>query len=240
MKGSWRITSIAGIGIDVHWSFSFIILWVIIQSGVDNRALANTIFVLGGVLLVFGCIILHEIGHALMALSLNLEVKNIVLLPFGGLTHIESVPDKPGHELLIAMAGPLVNLALVLMLTPLLMASIEPGLLNALAASPVTAVDTIIVSFFRENTLIGLIMLLLVANLILFAFNLIPAFPMDGGRILRAVLTLFFPYWRATRIAVGVGMLIAILLMVVGYRQGSVGLLFIAVFIFLGARPARV
>ena len=240
MRGSWRITRIAGIGIDVHWSFSFIILWVIIQSAFEARAIPNTIFVLVGVLLVFLCIILHEVGHALMALSLNLEVKNIILLPFGGLIQIESVPDKPGHELLIAMAGPLVNLALVLMLTPLLIISLEPGLLNELAAAPITTVDTIIISFFRENTLIGLIMLLLVANLILFAFNLIPAFPMDGGRILRAILTLFFPYWRATGLAVGVGMLIAILLMVVGYQRGNVGLMFIAVFIFIGARPARV
>lgn len=240
MKGSWRIASVAGIGIDIHWSFSFIILWIIIHSGFDNRDITNTVFVLAGVLLVFLCIILHEIGHALMALSLNLEVKNIVLLPFGGLTQIESVPDRPWHELFIAIAGPLVNLVLVFILTPILIVSIEPGLLNDVAASPIRAVDTLIVSFFRYNTVTGLIVLLLVANLILFAFNLIPAFPMDGGRILRAILALFFSYWRATRIAMGVGILIAILLMVVGYQRGSVGLLFIAVFIFIGARPVRI
>jgi len=240
MKGSWRLARVAGIGIDIHWSFSFVILWVLVQSAFEAREIWNTIFVLAGVLLVFLCIILHEIGHAFMALSLNLEVKNIILLPFGGLTHIESVPDRPWHEFLIAIAGPLVNLALVIILTPILIFSVSPILLNDLASSPVTVVDTIIISFFQHNTLIGLIMLLIVANLVLFGFNLIPAFPLDGGRILRAILTLFFSSSHATRIAIGVGMLIAVLLMVVGYQRGSVGLLFIAVFIFIGARPVRI
>jgi len=237
MKRSWRIARVAGVGIDIHWSFSFIILWVIIQSVLEQRAVWNTTLILGGVMLVFGCIILHEVGHAAMALSLNAHVKNIILLPFGGLAQIQSTPDKPLHEFLIALAGPLMNLALVLGLLPLLTMLAGPLLLQNLLASPVTVIDAVVISFFRENTLIGLVMLLIVANAVLFIFNIIPALPLDGGRMLRAALALFIPYPRATQITIAAGLSLAIVLMVVALRIGSFGLILIAGFIFIAAVP---
>ncbi len=240
MKGSWRIARLAGIDIGVHWSFSFIILWVIIQGVSKDRDLQNTLFVLAGVLLVFGCIILHELGHAFMALSLNVKVKNITLLPFGGLAQIQVVPDKPLHEFLIAIAGPLVNLAIGAALFPILVIYADSDLLSDLASSPIPVIDNLIISFFQHNTLLGLVTLLLVTNAVLFAFNLIPAFPMDGGRILRAALIPFFSYPVATRIAMGVGFALAVLLALLAFQRRNIGLFFVAGFIFIAARPVRV
>ncbi len=239
MKGSLRMARLAGIDIDIHWSFSFIILWVILQGAFDNRSIQNIILVLVGVLLVFGCIILHEFGHAFVALSLNVKVKNIVLLPFGGLAQIQAVPDRPWHEFLIAVAGPTVNLAIVFILAPILAMLVNPPLLNQMISSPITIADNMIISFFQHNSMIGLIMLLVVTNLVLFVFNLIPAFPMDGGRILRAFLTLFFPYPRATQMAMVIGFSLAILLVLLAFQRGNVGLFLTAVFILFAARPIR-
>lgn len=238
MKGSWRLARLAGVNIDIHWSFSFIVLWIIIQSMLENRELWDTMLIAVGVLLVFGCVMLHELGHALTALSLNVHVKNIVLLPFGGLAQIQSVSDRPGHEFLIAASGPLVNLVLVIMLAPVLLLSTSPVLLDNFLLSPVTVIDSMVISFFRDNSFVGLVALLMVANAILFVFNLIPAFPMDGGRILRSVLALFFSYTRATQIAILIGFLIAGWLIVVGFQRGSFGLILVAIFIFGAARPA--
>jgi Zn-dependent protease len=236
MKSSWRIARVAGVGIDIHWSFGFVILWVIIQSMLEQRAIWNTMLILVGVLLVFGCIILHEVGHAAVALSLNAHVKNIILLPFGGLAQIQATPDKPLHEFLIALAGPLVNLALVIALFPLLTLLAGPLLLQNLLASPVTVIDAVVISFFRENTLIGLVMLLVVANVVLLTFNIIPALPLDGGRMLRAVLALFVPYPRATQMTMAAGLALAIVVMVIAFRAGSIGLALIAGFIFIATQ----
>lgn len=234
MKHSWRLARLVGIDIDVHWSFSFVILWVFVQGAVENRDLQNIMVILCGVLLVFGCIILHELGHAFMALSLDMKVTNITLLPYGGLAQIQSIPDRPWYEFSIAIAGPIVNLAIGLILIPLLLIIASPMLLSELAASPIAVIDSVVISFFQHNSIIGLVVLLIVTNLILFAFNLIPALPMDGGRILRAVLNLFLSYSQATKMAMAVGFTVAAILMVLAFQRGSVGLLFIAVFILIG------
>jgi len=188
---------------------------------------------------VFGCIMLHELGHALTALSLNIDVKQIVLLPFGGLAQIQSVPERPFHEMLIAAAGPLVNLALVLALLPVLAATGGPALITSIFIAPVAVIDYTIILFFRENNLSGLVLLLIISNAILFAFNLIPAFPMDGGRILRSGLSLFISYKRATRLSMVFGIAIALTMIVFGLRQGSIGLALIGLFIIFAARPMR-
>lgn len=228
---------VAGVDINVHWSFSFVILWVLVQSAFENRAVHHTALILVAVLLVFGCIMLHEMGHAAMALSLNVKVKNILLLPFGGLARIQTVPDKPLYEFLIAAAGPFVNLVIVLLLLPLLLVLGGPAFLDTLISAPVPIIDNIIISFFQQNTLIGLVLLLVVANIILFAFNLIPALPMDGGRILQALLSVVVPYLWAVKIASLVGLTIAIGLLILALQQRNVGLLFISFFILFSARP---
>jgi Zn-dependent protease len=230
---------IAGVDISVHWSFSFVILWILLQSAFESRTLEHTLLTLGGTLLIFSCVLLHEVGHALMAVSLNLRVKNIVLLPFGGLAQIQSVPEKPLVEFLVATAGPLVNLIIVLLLAPALLFLGWPGLLDELAVRPLETTHYLLASFFHRQTLFGLILLTMAINFVLFVFNLIPALPMDGGRILRAGLSAAFPYSQATRITLITGYLIAIGLIVLAWRWYNFGLLFIAIFVLLASRPAR-
>jgi Zn-dependent protease len=230
---------IAGVDISVHWSFSFVILWVLLQSSFQDKTLGHTLLTLAGTMLIFGCVLLHEVGHALMATSLRLKVKNIVLLPFGGLAQIQTVPEKPLVEFLVAAAGPLVNLVIALLLLPLLAFLGWPWLLDELSARPIETIVYLLSSSSRYQTLTGLTVLMITINLILFGFNLIPALPMDGGRILRAGLSALYPYPQATRITLVIGYLIAMFLLVLAWRWGNPGLLFIAIFVLVAARPAR-
>ncbi|MCB0193137.1 MAG: site-2 protease family protein [Anaerolineae bacterium] len=240
MNKSWRMARIAGVDIDVHWSFSFIIVWILLRGFFDMRSLYETLLFSGGILLVFGCVVLHELGHALMALNLNLQVKNIILLPIGGLTQIQSTPDRPLSEFLIALTGPLVNLAFALVLMPTALLLGGQNLVYELLSNPLLAVNSHIHAFFQENTVVGLLILLVAVNLILFLFNLIPAWPLDGGRILRATLTPFCSYRQATKIVLLVGCFIAFAFLMMGLLFHNVGLLLIAIFIFLSMRPASV
>jgi len=231
---------LAGVNINVHWSFSFIILWVIVQGAVGQRNLEAIIFALVAVLLLFVCVTLHELGHAWIALRLNVPVKNIILLPIGGLAQMQSLPEKPLHEMLIAGAGPLVNLSIVIGLIPVALFFSEEALLLGFLDSPGTVLEAVMQSFFEQGAVLGLIIFLLLSNAILFVFNLIPAFPMDGGRVLRAFLALFIAYPLATQIAVIVGRTIALLLVLGAFYFRTPGLLFVAIFVFIAGRPIRV
>lgn len=240
MKGSWRLARLAGVDINVHWSFSFIIIWVILQGTFSQGNIEAVIFALIAVLLLFGCVTLHELGHALTALRFNIPVKNIILLPIGGLAQMQSLPEKPIHEMLIAGAGPLVNLSIAVGLVPVAFVFSEETLLAGFITSPGTVLEGVMQSFFQEGAVLGLIIFLLLSNAILFVFNLIPAFPMDGGRILRAILALFLSYPRATQISVTIGHAIAILLILGSFYYKNFGLLFVAIFVFMAGRPIRV
>jgi Zn-dependent protease/predicted transcriptional regulator len=169
------------------------------------------------VIVLFACVVLHEFGHIMMARRFGIATPDVTLLPIGGVASMERLPEKPREEILVALAGPAVNLVIATILIFLLgnqldlekFAQIEapkPGLLEQIA----------------------------IANLVLFVFNLIPAFPMDGGRVLRAILTLKVGYTRATRIAATFGQASAVLFGVVGLL-GNPFLVLIAIFIFLAA-----
>ena len=231
---------LAGVDIDVHWSFSFVILWVIGQGALGNKEVEVILFVLLAVLLLFGCVMLHELGHAWMALRLNVGVKSIVLLPIGGLARLQSLPADPLHELLIAGAGPLVNLAVAVGLIPLLFVFNQEALVTGFMISPLTVMEAVLQSPFQDSAFIELVIFLLLSNVILFLFNLIPAFPLDGGRILRALLAMVFSSVRATQIAVGIGQLLAIALILVALRTRILGLLLMAIFILIAGWPLRI
>lgn len=239
MKGSWRMARVAGVDINLHWSFSLVILWVLLHGAMGRRELANIVFILAAVLLLFACVMLHELGHALVARWLRVEVHSITLLPIGGLARIQAVPEQPLYELLITAAGPLANLALVAALLPLFFVLNERLLLLGFIASPATTMDMVMQSAFQEGAWAGLMVFLLLANSTLFVFNLIPAFPMDGGRILRAVLALFLSPVAATQIAIAVGQIIGLLLVVGAVWLRHPGLLIVAVFVLLTGNPPR-
>lgn len=245
MKNSWRVACIAGVDINVHWSFSFIILWMIWHSTFGQRELASVIFLSAAILLLFGCVLLHELGHALIALQLDVVVKKIVILPVGGMAQIESAAEKPVKDLLITAAGPMVNFGLMLGAALGLGLGGETRLLAEFVTSPGVVLTRLLQTPAQHGILTSLIAFLLLANGVLFVFNLIPAIPMDGGRILRAFLAMFLPYPEAAWITKRIGQVIAILLVFWAFQSRNVGLLFMATFVFLtalsmGGKPSQV
>lgn len=217
MRWSWRIGSLAGIGVYVHATFFLLILFILVLSWQQGRTLASA---LGGaifILVIFGCIVLHELGHALAARKYGIRTRDITLLPIGGLARLERMPDVPIQELWVALAGPAVNavIAAALFLAEILSGShLEPQTFHWVGGS-----------FLNR---------LMVVNFWLLAFNLIPAFPMDGGRVLRALLATRLEYTRATLIAARVGQGIAWIFGLIGLLTDPF-MLFIALFVWMGA-----
>lgn len=223
MRGSLRLGAVSGIGIYIHWTFLFLIGWVIwsnIAAGAGGAALAVAF-----ILAVFLCVVLHELGHALMAQRFGIHTRDITLLPIGGVARLERIPDDPRQELLVAIAGPLVNVIIAAALFLGLTLSGRPLVVSV----PADAGTAVVIQS------IGLLPMLLLVNVWLVIFNLLPAFPMDGGRILRAILALRLDYGRATRIAATVGQIMAGVFFIWGLYSSPI-LLLIAVFVFLGAQ----
>ena len=217
MKWSWKIGTLAGIELRIHVTFLLLLGWVSASYWMLGRSmeamLAGVVFILA----LFGCVLLHELGHALAARKYGIATKDITLLPIGGLARLERMPTKPSQELWVALAGPAVNvlIATVLFACSSLTHGWAPLARLSVAAGP-----------FLER--------LLIANVWLVLFNLIPAFPMDGGRVLRALLASQMDYVRATRISAGVGQALALVFGFAGLF-GSPMLLLIALFVWIGA-----
>lgn len=223
MGWSFSIAKVAGISIKVHVTFFLILVLGAVQWG-GPYGVAGAIFGILLMILLFVCVTLHELGHSIVAQRLGIPVREIVLLPLGGVALLSRNPSKPWHELLIAAAGPLVNV---------IIAAILFAVTGTAAA--IGSFDGQALQQEAPPSLSSLLIWLLQANIFLVIFNLIPAFPLDGGRIFRAVLALFLKPRLATRIAVGVGQFIAILLGVFGVATGNFSLVLVAIFIFFGA-----
>jgi Zn-dependent protease len=217
MKWSWPIGHISGIQIRIHATFPLLLLWVgwarwaaeeSVMAGLQGMAL---------VLLVFGIVILHELGHALMARRFGISTPDITLLPIGGIARLERMPDEPREELLVALAGPAVNVALAVALAAVL----------SITGQPLVPLDPL-------EPHVPLLAQLLWINVILAVFNLIPAFPMDGGRALRAILAMRLPPVRATELAARLGQAMALAFGIVGLMVNPL-LAVIAVFVWMGA-----
>jgi stage IV sporulation protein FB len=216
MRWSYRIGRLAGTEIKVHVTFLLLVgLWAI--QGYDEGGAAGALAGTLALLALFACILLHEFGHILMARRYGVRTPDVILLPIGGVARLERIPDVPRQELLIALAGPAVTLAIIVVLYFLL----------RLTGSEVRLGELSPESPFLAQ--------LLTVNLYLLLFNLIPAFPMDGGRVLRALLASRLGLVRGTRIAASLGQMLAM----AGGLYGIVGkepfLILIAFFVFLGA-----
>lgn len=192
-KGSLYIGKIFGIKMFIHWSFLFLIAWIVVENFRQGKGNGEMIYTLAFVCLVFVCVTLHELGHALTAKQFKYYTRDITLLPIGGMARMDEIPENPKHELIVAVAGPLVNLFIALLLYPFVYWF---GKIPTLFSVLYNTGDTFLFS-------------LLVVNLGLAVFNLIPAFPMDGGRIFRAALSFFVSRLTATTIAVRIGQFIA-------------------------------
>ena len=223
MKGVLKIGRVSGIKIEVHWTFTLLLIWVAfleIQKGSDlNRILLNEALIL----VLFVCVILHELGHALTAKKFGVKTKNILLLPIGGVATLEKMPEKPAQELWIALAGPAVNVVIAILL-----------LLVVPVRSYFNFDSIVLEEMLYEPTLQNFLFYLFIANVMLVVFNLIPAFPMDGGRVLRALLSFKLGRISATNIAASIGQGLAFIFFVLGLFFNPF-LILIALFIFLGA-----
>ena len=233
MGNSLKIARIWGVDIQIHWSFILILFYGAFLFGRNASNLAaGAIYGVVVILLLFVCVVLHEFGHAIMAKFFGVNVPHITLLPIGGVAQLERMPRKPMQEFLIAIAGPAVNFALAAVLLPaallVVSMSMRTGTMWALISALMRTAQSMSVG--------GLLLTLAGTNLLLGIFNLLPAFPMDGGRILRALLALRLQYVPATRIAVLIGRGMAILFAIWGISGGGIFLLLVAFFVYVGGR----
>jgi len=227
MGWSFRIARIAGIDIRVHLTFA-LILALGAYGGWLSDGFTGALFGVLLMILLFTCVTLHELGHSIAAQRFGIPVREIVLLPLGGVAFLARNPTNPWHELIIAIAGPLVNVVIAIVL------ALATGTAYALGVVDLAALQLQGGAFPRPS-LEGLILWLLQANVSLVLFNLIPAFPLDGGRVLRAVLALLIGMPRATRVAALIGQVFAVGFGVIGVLTGNLVLALVAIFIFLGA-----
>ena len=223
MKGSIQIAKLFGIPVQLHWSFGFIFFWIFYlgqSGGLDWKA---TLWMGLLFLALFVCVVLHEFGHALTARHYGVKTHDIILSPIGGIARLDRLPDKPIHEFFVAIAGPLVNVAIALVLAPYLFLMTNKGI--NIEGDQLTL-------FSRPNNFLPLLFLL---NISLAIFNLLPAFPMDGGRIFRSLLSIKFGRTRATQYATYLGQAIAVLFLVYGVFYSDWIIAFIGVFVFFTA-----
>ena len=216
-KWSWRIGTFSGIGVYVHATFLLLIGFVGFQHYAASQSMVAAMSGIVFVLALFLCVVLHEFGHALMARKFSIGTRDITLLPIGGVARLERMPDKPIQELWVALAGPAVNVAIALLLGAWLLMSSTFVPLSEL---------TLTGGPFLER--------LMVVNVFLVLFNMLPAFPMDGGRVVRALLALRLEYVRATRYAARLGQGMAIGFAILGFFTNPF-LMLIAFFVFVGA-----
>ena len=214
-----RLGHISGIKILVHGTFFILVAFIIIQNAYLGQHIDQILWVVAFVLALFVCVLLHELGHALTARRFGVRTRNIFIWPLGGMALMETTPQNPRQELLVAIAGPLVNLAIA-------------GILFFILSWFPSSRDNFDLSHIEGNNFINT---LFFSNLILALFNMIPAFPMDGGRVLRALLSFKLISSKATQVAVFIGQVLAIFLVVIGIFY-NVLLLLIGFFIFVGAQ----
>jgi Zn-dependent protease/CBS domain-containing protein len=217
-RWAWRLGSVAGIDLYLHVTFVALLVWIAVSHLGQRHGLPGVAGALALNLAVFGVVVLHELGHALVARRFGINTRDITLWPIGGIARLERMPEKPRQELLVAAAGPAVNFALAGLLAGLMF----------LVGQPLAPGQVQLVGGSFLSTLLWI-------NVSLGLFNLLPAFPMDGGRILRAALALRLDRERATAVAARIGKGMAVLLGVLGLLAGHTILVIIAIFVWMGA-----
>ena len=240
MNWSIKLLTVRGIDIRVHASFWLVLIWAAylgLRANPDGAAgdwLGSVSFMVLLVLLLFVCVVLHELAHSLVAQLFGVKVQDITLWPIGGLARMARLPERSYQEFLISAAGPAMNVLLALVL----------GVALVLWVSPQRTIDVLLTAgrpdgLLRRTDAQTMLLLLAVNNIILAVFNLIPAFPMDGGRLLRSLLATIMPFARATRIASLVGQVAAALMVFAGLFSGNPVLSLVGLLIFVAAGQER-
>jgi Zn-dependent protease len=217
MSWSIKLFSVGGTAVRMHLTFLLLLGWIAAvqwMRGTAQDAIAGVAFII----VLFACVVLHEFGHIIAGRRYGIRTPDVTLWPIGGIASMERMPDRPSQEVVVALAGPAVNAVIAFVLI------VAVGLRFDL--QQMTPVEFIQSSFVAQ---------IAVANIVLLVFNLIPAFPMDGGRVLRALLAMKLGYVRATQVAAIVGQILAVAFAILGL-MGNPVLVLIAIFIFLAAR----
>ena len=217
MGSSLKVASVFGIEVRINVSFLFLLgfFWFrFYQVGGVSGAVQGVVYIL----ILFACVTLHEFGHAFAARAFGIQTRDITLYAIGGVARLNRIPEKPWQELVVAIAGPLVNVVIAAAL--FLVTNVSSGFQQV---------------ELLESPRIALLDKVAWANVFLILFNLIPAFPMDGGRVLRALLAMVTPYTQATQIAAWIGQGLAIVFVIFGFFYSPI-LVFIGFSIFVGAQ----
>lgn len=228
MKSSLKLGVIRGIKVKVHWTFFLLIAWIALMGISSGGDLSSILWNIGFILVLFACVVMHELGHSLTAKKFGISTRQITLLPIGGVASLESMPEDPGEEFLVAIAGPAVNVLIAVLLY--IITPVE----NFLNQEP-GALEQMLSTINAGNFLFFLFS----ANVMLVLFNLLPAFPMDGGRVLRALLSMKMGRVRATHLAARLGQLVAFLFFFIGLFYNPI-LILIAIFVYFGAHTENV
>ena len=219
MKSTFKFGSVSGIGLFVHWTFLVMLAGIFGFYVYQGLTIMVALMGVGLILAVFGCVVLHELGHAFMAKHYGIPTLDITMYPVGGVARLQRMPREPMQEFMIAVAGPAVNLGIAGVLY----------VVNLAMGSPTSMAE----AMTPQGNLLTMLMWV---NLALVVFNLLPAFPMDGGRVLRAALATQMDYRNATHTASLIGQGMAFLFAIYGIFTGLWTLPFVAIFVFMAAR----
>lgn len=221
MKGSFKLGNIAGIDVFLHWTFSLLIIYIVYINYKAGQNIVQMAWSVLFIICVFATVLLHELGHALTAKKFNIKTYNITLFPIGGIASLEKLPEKPSEELMVAFTGPMVNIVLALILSLFIHYPNNSEEMMAQLSGGINS-NNFLLNFF-------------LVNMALAVFNLIPAFPMDGGRILRAILSYKLKRNVATKIAARIGQILAIGFIFLGFTYNPF-LIFIGIFVIMAAQ----
>jgi len=226
MKGTLKIATMFKIPVYLHWSFPLIFLYILFIGNQIGAAWQEMSAIAVFVLIVFFCVLLHEYGHALTARRYGVNTRDIILSPIGGIARLERIPNKPIEELKVAIKGPAVNVVIALLLLPFCWYMYKAGIIDLDGPDELSA-------FQNWNNIVPLV---LGTNVLLVVFNMIPAFPMDGGRVLRSVLAMKMDRVKATKIAYIVAQVAAVMMFIYGLYDSQYIICFIALFVILTSR----
>lgn len=229
MRGTLQIAKFANIPVLVHWSFGLILVYIGYLNFSEGGTWADMLVLSAIFLLLYVCVIMHEYGHALTARRYGVDTRDIIMFPIGGVARLERIPEKPMQEFFIAIAGPLVNVVIAICLVPLVF-TLDPEAAYGINLRYPELLDA---TNFSWNIILPT---LFVSNIVLVLFNLIPAFPMDGGRVLRSLLSIKLGRLRATQIAAILGQIVAVGFLIWGLYSSHFITALIGVFVFFAAR----
>nr|MBP6810432.1 site-2 protease family protein [Saprospiraceae bacterium] len=216
MRGSLKIFTWLGIPVFLHWTFGLIFLYILWHAQSVGLGTIETVWLTALFMSLFLCVLLHEYGHAIAARRYGVKTRDIVLMPIGGVARLERMPEKPFHEFVVAIAGPAVNVVIAVVLFVIIGLTVEEGSFGEMLLSAVQTRDIgpeiATESGYLMSPTMHFFIYLAFTNVVLVIFNMIPAFPMDGGRVFRALLSMWLGRPKATKIAAWLGQAIALML----------------------------